>query len=534
MLVGISQTYAFTYGVSYADTGSGGQQTDKEPSRVLMPSHSTSAADYYCVYNFNIAAPNNITINGYHNGKSIMDNSLKITEDDRIESGTAIQLNIYETKNISWKVTEAEVKTVRKKMCNYYNCSYTNKTSSGPQPLPLPLASINLSAKAQQIALNCANHNKNNIQGECPSYFGCNTHRSYSYSTQCGIAEETTMEHQSECEEMAAKAAIEAANSLFYPSYQVEVSDSNDIEGNKTTTLATQTSCSTCSFGYTGAKSGSATVTYNYRLNKACMNVKTANIRYTQDIECEDYEIEIEDKVIQGKNYWNYFIPLNTKSNQFVEINLRPIGSGGSLIKEQCQYVMEHNPMSSDTSKTTYMDLIIKKDKTNFKGDFALGERGYDYNEIVENGCLLTSKVKIPAVQKFYRETPKDNGTIKFKGFNFYYKPISVNANQQNIKKTVFPNGITDTSVWLEWYQSEKNELDLTKSYDIITYTALNISATKVRDYNRTNQYTSWEKMNLDGTSKFIDNYGIISRNTKSNVYKLGCGPSNTEWSDCK
>ena len=40
--------------------------------------------------------------------------------------------------------------------------------------------------------------------------------------------------------------------------------------------------------------------------------------------------------------------------------------------------------------------------------------------------------------------------------------------------------------------------------------------------------------MNLDGTSKFIDDYGVISRNTKSDVYKLGCGPSNTEWSDCK
>lgn len=541
MLVGISPTYAFTYGVSYANTGSGGQQSNKEPNRVYITSEGN--IDYYCEYDFSIGAPNNITINGYNNGKSIMDNSLKISTDDRIESGTAIQLNIYETKYISWAVTKAEVKKVTKEMCNYYNCSYTNKSSTSATPVPKPnkpngpkpdmMASINLLAKIKQIALNCSSHYQSNVTS-CPTYYGCITHPSFIESRQCGTKEETTTNYQSECNEKAAKAAISAANSLFYPSYQVDVSDSNDIEGNTTTALATQTSCSPCSFGYSGAKSGSAIVTYTYRLNKACMNVKTATVRYTQDIECKEDEIEVEDEIIDGRNYWNYFIPLNAKSNQEVEINLRPIGNGSNLVKEQCQYVMEHNPISSDSSKTTYIDLIIKKDKTNFKGDFSLGERGYDYNEIVENGCLLTSKVKIPAVQKFYGETSKDDETLKFKGFNFYYKPISVNTNEQNIAKTVFPNGITDTSIWKEWYQSEKKELDLTKSYNIVTYTALNINIAKIRNYNRINQYTDWSNMNLDGTSKFIDNYGIVSRNTKNDVYKLGCGPTNAEWSDCK
>ena len=35
--------------------------------------------------------------------------------------------------------------------------------------------------------------------------------------------------------------------------------------------------------------------------------------------------------------------------------------------------------------------------------------------------------------------------------------------------------------------------------------------------------------MNIDGTSKFIDSQGIITRNGKNstNIYKLGCGPAN-------
>ena len=116
-----------------------------------------------------------------------------------------------------------------------------------------------------------------------------------------------------------------------------------------------------------------------------------------------------------------------------------------------------------------------------------------------------------------------DNGEKKFKGFNFYYKPIDIN--------NPFPNGLSDTSIWKEWYDNVKDDKkatpDISKSFDEVTYIAENINATKVRKYTKDNPYTSWKNMNLDGTSNFITTEGVVTRETKNKVYKLGCGPLN-------
>ena len=50
-----------------------------------------------------------------------------------------------------------------------------------------------------------------------------------------------------------------------------------------------------------------------------------------------------------------------------------------------------------------------------------------------------------------------------------------------------------------------------------------------MRKYNKDNPYTSWSNMNLDGTSKYIDNEEIIKRGNDISVYKLGCGPANSK-----
>ena len=54
IFIGMHQTSAFTYGVSYANTGSGGQQTNKEPNRVVMhtKTEGNKTYEYYCEYDF--------------------------------------------------------------------------------------------------------------------------------------------------------------------------------------------------------------------------------------------------------------------------------------------------------------------------------------------------------------------------------------------------------------------------------------------------------------------------------------------------
>ena len=51
--------------------------------------------------------------------------------------------------------------------------------------------------------------------------------------------------------------------------------------------------------------------------------------------------------------------------------------------------------------------------------------------------------------------------------------------------------------------------------------------------HNKNNSYISWENMNANGTSQFInDNY--VTRIGKQSFYKLGCGPANANWKECQ
>ena len=123
-----------------------------------------------------------------------------------------------------------------------------------------------------------------------------------------------------------------------------------------------------------------------------------------------------------------------------------------------------------------------------------------------------------------YTSNTDDNEktTVRFNGFNFYYKPIDITDST-----APFPNGLPTTSLWQEWHNSQKKEPDLTKSFSKVTYIAGDIEASEVRNYNKNNSYLDWSNMNVDGTSKYIDNEGVIQRNNGINVYKLGCGPAN-------
>lgn len=574
MFVGVSHVDAYRFSVGYADTGEHVESQPREDIKYeweadISGNYKTA---YTCSYNYTVSVSKNITINGYDmENNEIMRHSLKISDANRILAGTSIGLNIYETKSVTWKVTKAEVTYDRKRRYARYKCTYKNAAPAQDVVQPAAVAaSINTLSKAIMIANNtCSNKTKYIYSWEsCPAASsGCefvsgptfSHYTDYDHYTSTTPPADALAEKQKQCTEMATKAAINSANGYFYPSYQIKLSDSNEIGGDnmeviesnsseysKNGVVMTGCSGSSCKFQYdanlaTQPSSETIVVKYYYNPKKVCIDVKTADVRYTNDA-CNATERQVEHDVVNNLEHWHYFVPLNAKSTDEIELNLLPTGSGSNLRKEECNYVMKNNPVYYDINgklvknKTTYLDLIMPKtDGAQFEGNYCYNlngtercnENSSDYREILNNGCSLTSKIKIPIEQKFYNEVGVANDEVKFNGFNFYYKPIGID--------NPFPNGITEPSLWKEWDESLDKTPDISTSYSTMTYIAQNINATKVRNYKKSGNcgenelclYTNWLNMNIDGTSGFIDTEGIVTRGQSLTHYKLGCGPLN-------
>lgn len=292
---------------------------------------------------------------------------------------------------------------------------------------------------------------------------------------------------------------------------------------------------------------------FYYAKGKTCLNVQTAQARYIGENEncIKDLEVTIEnDSTPDGLTHWHYFIPLNAKSQDGLIIKML---SGNNITLEQCLSLMKSNYIGENGTPIKnggYTKYITpKQPNEKFVGDYICYNCGTkkvtwktnsvdEYKVIKDNGCRLSTIESIPIEQLFYKET--SNNTLN--GFNFYYKPIDINnSNQVDV---IFPNGIdknifgaiTTPTLWDDWYKaqteptaSKDKEPDLSKSFDTATYIAQNVSANEVRNYTKNNPYTSWSKMNLDGTSSYISSNGAIKRNgdATKNIYKLGCGPLN-------
>ena len=340
-----------------------------------------------------------------------------------------------------------------------------------------------------------------------------------------------------ECQSKAAAYATSVAPTLT-PSYTVTYRDSNDID----TTVANEkydttetVYASTSEFpdeivdelSEDNKKDNYYKLTrraaFYYNRGRVCINVKTGKVRYTNG-ECEsDIEYTIDPTVASnGKAYWKYFIPLNANSLEDFSFIMNSSGSvvNGGL----CQNIIE--------KYDHYDKLIVSKTGgmlPKITSDMREAEKKAIKNQakrMVENGCKYQTTITIPVIQRFYNEL-EDGKT--FKGFNFYYKPIDID--------NPFPNGLTETSLWYDWNESNDKDPDLTDSYDDETYRAENINLDAIRNYNKDNSYTSWANMNLDGTSNFISKgisgNMIIQRNINlaneaNSVYPLGCGPLNT------
>jgi len=308
--------------------------------------------------------------------------------------------------------------------------------------------------------------------------------------------------------------------------------------------------------------------TYEYAIDNTCINVKNSNVFYN-DNKCNTTSSNKEIKKIEnGKTkdkflnagideeedveYWHYFIPLNTHTSysdsKDVGFFFRISNKGNlSLETDECINMLnEYAINKNDNKMPNYMDFItpISSDgSTNidFVGDYIEDKKGsssQDMQLFTEQGyrCKYSIKANFNIEQKFYGESIEESGKEILKGYGFYYRPIDPTKP--------FPNGIASDSIWQGLYNEEKNQIvvestklqvDLSKSFDDITYTTKEVSLGEVRQITASGEkYTSWKDMNLNGTSTFISELGLRKNVSLSNLYKLGCGPDNLDWEGCK
>ena len=258
---------------------------------------------------------------------------------------------------------------------------------------------------------------------------------------------------------------------------------------------------------------------FNYEMYGACVNVKTAKVRYLTNSESKckaNEEIKVENYTESfEKRHWHIFVPLNTKTTDEYKIIAK--NTQNKMDDWYCNGILEKYP-------NIFRTIISPA-----TGDYT-GINSVDINMIKKNGCIVRATYIIPVLQKFYNEE-QEGDKLVFKGYSFYYRPIDI--------KNPFPNGIAADSYWADWNKQKDKTPDLEKSFNSLTYVATNINANSVRAYNSENPYTSWSNMNINGKSQFIENgidgTKIITRyaNTKS-FYNLGCGPANKDWEECK
>lgn len=278
--------------------------------------------------------------------------------------------------------------------------------------------------------------------------------------------------------------------------------------------------CTTSSSGGTESRTHRTTCKWNYNRNnknKVCLNVKNGKITYVEkSTDCNGDERYIATP--PGTNYWYYFIPLNANSTNDFKIEMNSTSKIEAPICKDIIDTNEHWIMRITDSLGNEFEKNTSKNGAKTK---------------VENGCYLKTTITIPVEQKFYNEIAR--GT-KFKGFNFYYKPIPTNLSTlDDIEKKVFPNGISESSIWKDWYDNTSKDKVVAPNLtnENITYVAeVSNNINKIRNHNKNYPYTTWENMITTGASSFITNNTDIFPIQDNNYYKLGCGPANDNTTD--
>lgn len=260
------------------------------------------------------------------------------------------------------------------------------------------------------------------------------------------------------------------------------------------------------------SESGDKYQNYEYVQPQVCINIKTSKVTYGR--KCNDDEFTIENGTAKdGNKFWHYFIPLSIKSTDNLYLQLLSNSDSNNYSNKICKSIMKKKYDAGEDYRA-YISPV--DEKISFTGDYET-----DIDKLGDKGkCKASISINIPIEQKFYNEID-ENGTKKFKGFNFYYKPIDIT--------NPFPNGLTQSSLWYEWLNDKSGEkLDISDSFSKKTYEINVNNLYAIRQYN--SDYTDWSTMSLNGKNSFIDDYDI-TRYT-NDFYPLGCGAKNSDASN--
>lgn len=531
-------------------------------------------SEYKCEYYINVSTSSSAIINAKNlKGEDLLAGEIpEISSANAVQAGTSIKLEILEEKNISNVYVEfAAYKEITEERCNEneWKCCPKNPITCNGN-ICTELASITFFNRIKQLVTSLpkcfSRYSKNDPSTEIEtcSFQGCSNSETTKKYTNLNLNNNEEKKFYDACKSnVTSKLKERINNTINYNSYEAKLYDANEYNDESFETIEGKMHCPNNNYCQTeiGLKSSTTIngkyktgierieykplkITYKYEPNKICINARTAKVKYLSDNEdaCSQDELVVE----KTDGYWNYFIPMKTKSDKdfLVSVHTKTQGNKEHTAKE-CEYVIENN-------KSNYYSII--KPKKGVLNGPEENETPQEQRERIESakrqvreagGCSLQLIVNIQTEQKFYNEVerPTADGQQKLvlEGFNFYYKPI--NPSNENAANIIFPNGVTKdengdltfNSLWSDWYKTQTTKgaasPDLSKSYNEVTYIAQNINISDVRKYNQLYAYTDWSNMNADGTSKFIDGVDgkiIIKRNNNlPSVYKLGCGPAN-------
>ena len=264
-----------------------------------------------------------------------------------------------------------------------------------------------------------------------------------------------------------------------------------------------------------------------YNIKKACLNIKTAQVRYIAfDSNCNNADELTVPQIYNNlkEPIGQYFIPLNAKQGGSFSYMLE---SGEHRDEDVCLSIINNKDYPY------WRQTLLDRKKKAFSDTTTEAQA----EKRVKGGCYFAIIAKFKVEQKFYNQNK-----TSFEGYTYYYRPIDVTDP--------FPNGLKDTSLWSKVYDSTSNtikykdkagtkhEVKLNHAFreSQLMYTATNVTSNKVEGANKV-IYTSWNNINKNGLSSFISDNAFISHGTaykQKNIYKIGCGPANADWSECK
>ncbi len=439
-----------------------------------------------------------------------------------IKSGTWVGLKVNEIQSASWSVSDIEYEEVKKVYtCTTTTsyCCYKKHAISNP---------FSLYDSPQLSYVYVCNGDKGYDASKCtnPSYSTQTSEEEKEYYEEyaCPSGSKETVE-----EEVIALDSPGAGMDKSGDVYKIAHSTAVGLVGAPLSKLQITTDELDSSNEYkaeiiTGqlvsstdsgiASSGAVSKTYTYQPSNICMNLKTGKVSYNKECQSEE-EVQINPYVYSNVNYWQYFSPLDMKSGTNFSLVIKN-NTERILNEKECHSIM--NNYSKE-----YQNYIISLKSKSLKGDYCKNSSCSNVNkgnnsdwQEVSNGCYFSTVINFDVSQKYYYEE-EENNTLKFNGYNIYYRSININ--------NPFPTIPTENSLWYEWYNSTNKNPNLKDSFKAKTYSVVvsNKLADTIRAYNVNNPYPSFNKLSLTGKSEFLESIGVSALTTDTN-YELGEG----------